>query len=275
MFHSTVAGLVRVNRFHLSPPESPVTMKFSAVITSSVLGLALAGFSLQSSAQSFSEGFDGAAVPTGWVTKNLSTRNSTGNPWGVGDGITDADGNIVVGPYEGAGFALTNYTSIGSGSGTISNWLISPTITGLNNGDTFSFFTTTTPDSEYPDRLEFRLSTAGVSTNVGTTTTSVGDFSITLASINPTLGVGGYPEDWTLVTATISGLAAPVDGRVALRYFVTSGGPTGANSNIIGVDSFSYTSVTAVPEPATWALTLGGLVGLVGLQRRRNRRAQA
>ena len=84
----------------------------------------------------------------------------------------------------------------------------------------------------------------------------VGDFTTTLSSVNPALTVSGYPEDWTLVTATVSGLAAPIDGRVAFRYFVTDGGPTGINSSIIGVDTFSY--VAAVPEPATWALMLVG-----------------
>jgi MYXO-CTERM domain-containing protein len=101
---------------------------------------------------------------------------------------------------------------------------------------------------------------------VGATTTSVGDFTITLASVNPTLAVGGYPEDWTQITGTVSGLAAPVDGRVALRYFVTSGGPTGANSNIIAVDSFVY---APVPEPASWAMALAGLAGLAGWRRMR------
>lgn len=249
-------------------------MKYAAAVVSPVLGLVLALSGVAVQAQSFTQGFNDATVPTGWVTTNLSTRASTGNPWSVGVGVTDADGNIVVDPFEGSGFALVNYTSIGSGAGTINNWLMTPEIFGLKNGDTFSFYTTTTPDSAYPDRLELRLSTAGASTNVGTTVTSVGDFSITLASVNPTLAAGGYPEAWTQVTATVSGLAAPVDGRVALRYFVTSGGPSGANSNIIGVDSFTYTSVSAVPEPASWALMIGGFGALVGLQRRRQKAAR-
>lgn len=246
-------------------------MRFSAAVASVVVGLVVA---TGAQAQSFAEGFDGATVPTGWVTTNLSTRNSTGNPWGVGPGITDADGNIIVDPYEGAGFAIVNYTSIGSGSGTINNWLISPLITGLQNGDTFSFLTTTTPASAYPDRLELRLSTSGASTSVGSTTTSVGVFTTVLTSVNSALAVGGYPESWTLITATVSGLAAPIDGRIALRYFVTAGGPSGANSNIIGVDSFSYSSITAVPEPATVAMTLAGLCGVLGVSRLRRQNSR-
>lgn len=243
------------------------TMNKTAVVVAALA--ALAGVSTSAQAQSFSEGFNGAAVPTGWVTTNNSTRNTTGNPWTVGTAIVDSNQDPVVTPYEGSGFAIANYSSVGSGAGTINNWLISPEIFGLRNGDTFSFWTTTTPNSEYPDRLELRLSQSGASTNVGTTTTSVGAFSTLLVSVNSTLSVGGYPEDWTQVTATVSGLNAPVDGRVALRYYVTSGGPTGANSNIIGVDNFSYTSVSAVPEPATWMMALGGIAGLAALRRRR------
>jgi hypothetical protein len=51
-----------------------------------------------------------------------------------------------------------------------------------------------------------------------------------------------------------------------LRYFVTSGGPTGANSNIIGVDSVQY---NAVPEPTTYALFAGGALLLIAAARRR------
>ncbi len=231
--------------------------------------LALAWGATSASAQSFFQGFNDATLPANWVATNNSTRNSTGNPWGTGPAITDADGNPVVNPYEGAGFAIVNYTSVGSGTGTISNWLISPALS-LTNGDTFSFFTTTTPSSAYPDRLELRLSLAGTSTNVGTTAAGVGDFTTVLLTINSGLTVGGYPENWTQFTGTISGLSAPTTGRFAFRYYVTSGGPTGANSTVIGVDAVNYTAA-AVPEPSIFAL-LGGasVVGLAMMARRRS-----
>ncbi len=213
----------------------------------------------------FVEGFNGLSLPAGWSTTNLSTNNATGQPWRTGTAITNGVGEVVVTPFEGAGFALVDFTSIGTGAGTINSWLFSPVILNIANGDRFTFFTTTAPDSVYPDRLELRLNSANTGTNVGATTTSVGDFSITLATVNPSLAVGGYPETWTRITGTVSGLAAPANGRVALRYFVTDGG-TGANSNIIGVDSFVY---APVPEPASWAMALVGLAGLLGWRRAR------
>jgi hypothetical protein len=55
-------------------------------------------------------------------------------------------------------------------------------------------------------------------------------------AVNPTLAVGGYPTTWTQFSATISGIGNNVSSRVAFRYWVTNGGPTGANSNFIGID---------------------------------------
>lgn len=241
------------------------------LLTIAALAAASAFLTHDAKAQSFFEGFnDVPNLPPNWVAVNNSTRHSTGNPWSTTTAIVDANNNPVVLPYEGTGFAVANYTSVGSGTGTISNWLITPTLS-LTNGDTFSFFTTTTPGSAFPDRLELRLSLAGTSTNVGTTATSVGDFSTLLLTINPGLTVGGYPENWTQYTVTISGLAAPTTGRLAFRYFVTSGGPTGANSNIIGIDAVQYTA--AVPEPSTLALL--GIASVAGIGFLRRRRAGA
>lgn len=61
----------------------------------------------------------------------------------------------------------------------------------------------------------------------------------------------------------MSGLAGPTSGRFAFRYFVTDGGPAGANSGRIGIDDVSY---TAVPEPGTLAV-LG--LGLLAARKRR------
>lgn len=246
-------------------------MKFASIAAQAALFGGLAVLASAAQAQSFSDGFEGASVAaSGWTTINRSTTPNAAGVWRVGTAIVDSASNPVVLPYEGNQFAVVSWNSSNSSSSsaTLSNWMLSPVITGIANGDVLSFFTTTVPASGFPDRLEVRLSTAGSSTNVGTTTTSVGDFSTVLLTINPTLATGGYPEEWTAYTATISGLSAAVDGRIAFRYFVTSGGPNGANSNIIGVDNFSY--VSAVPEPAAWALMMGGVAGLLAFKRRRD-----
>jgi hypothetical protein len=87
------------------------------------------------------------------------------------------------------------------------------------------------------------MNTANGGTNVGATNTSVGDFTNLLLTINPTLTTTGYPSVWTEYTLTVSGLAAPVPaGRFAFRYFVTNGGPAGANSDYIGIDNVVFTA---------------------------------
>ena len=52
-----------------------------------------------------------------------------------------------------------------------------------------------------------RASTAGASTDVGTTATSVGVFTTLLLDINPTYTHTGYPNVWTQFTVTMSGVA--------------------------------------------------------------------
>jgi hypothetical protein len=120
----------------------------------------------------------------------------------------------------------------------------------LNNGDVITFYTRGT-GSIYADNLQVRLSTNGSSTNVGASNISVGDFSNLLLEINPTLNAALYPAIWTQYTITISGLASPTTGRIAFRYFVPNGGPTGTNSDLIGIDDFVYTPVPSCNLTAT------------------------
>lgn len=196
-------------------------------------------------AQSFTEGFDTVTSNTATPLPNWTAVNNSA-PVGTTGWF---QGNIAVFPAQ-AGAATNSYIGANfnntTGSGNISNWLIAPVRT-FKNGDTISFYTRTGVGSAFPDRLQLRLSTAGASTNVGATDTSVGDFTVLLLDINPTLAAGGYPEAWTQSTATISGLAGPTSGRFAFRYFVTNGGPSGANSNYIGIDTLAYTAASGIP----------------------------
>ena len=199
---------------------------------------------------SFSEGFE-EGIPATWSVQNLSAPVGT-NPtcW------NSFTGTLPWEPQAGPAQVGANFNCI-AGSGTISGWLFGPEIM-FNNGDKIKFGTRiATGGGTYPDRLELRLSTNGSSVNAGTTATSVGDFSTVLLSINPDLTATGYPEVFTEYTATISGLGAPVNGRVAFRYFVTNGGPAGDNSNILSVDTFSYTNSTlAVSDAANSKLAV-------------------
>ena len=52
-------------------------------------------------------------------------------------------------------------------------------------------------------------------------------------------------------------------------------GVLGAGRDSVVMDDFIYGEMKAVPEPATWALMLGGLAGIAGLAQRRRRSGQA
>lgn len=190
--------------------------------------------------QSFSEGFSNVATllsSGGWASQNLSTTIGTTN-WFQGNATVFAAYSNPDSSYIGANYNNT------TGANTISNWLFTPVRT-ISNGDIVTFWSRTVDAPTYPDRLELRMSTNGTSVNAGTTSTSVGDFTTLLLTINSGLTTTGYPNTWTQYSVTISGLGAPVSGRFAFRYFVTNGGPTGSNSDFIGIDDFTFTHPVA------------------------------
>lgn len=199
------------------------------------LALAALAATAPAGAQVLVEGFDDITTLPGadWFLVNHS------EPVGISGWF---QGNDTVFPsqtgaptaYIGANFNNT------AGTGTISNWLLTPELLMID-GDVLTFWTRTATGSTWPDRVEVRLSTNGASTDVGTTSADVGDFSTLLLAVNPTLVTGGYPEVWTQFSASLTGLPGGVaNGRLAFRYYVTNGGPTGANSNYIGIDTVSF-----------------------------------
>jgi hypothetical protein len=197
---------------------------------------------------------------SGWTITNNSTSGGDtswfqGNP-DVFSAQAGAANSYIAANFNNAAFG-----------GDISNWLISPVL-NLMDGEVLSFFTRTEESSVYPDAIEVRLSTNGSSSNVGATTTSTGDFTTLLLSINSLLTVGGYPSDWALETITLSGLGGPVSGRIAFRYAVTD---TSSNADFIGIDTVSVSSSVA-PEPGTVALMLAAGGVTFGTARWRGRK---
>jgi len=185
---------------------------------------------------SWSEGFDNISSLTqsDWVITNKSEPLGPSN-WSQGNF------NNLFDCYQGASqnsFISVDYYSTRD-EGTISNWLITPEMI-LTNGSQFSFYTRQPSMDTIADGLQVRMSTNGTSVAVGQNAMAVGDFSTLLLEINPSLQPHVYPDTWTLYTVTINGLSAPTAGRLAFRYFVTNGGPTGEHSDCIGIDSVSY-----------------------------------
>jgi len=205
-------------------------MKIRTAIATAASVLCAAGMA---HAQSYVESFDDILqLPAnGWFEQNNSVP-----------GLTNYfQGNAVVFAAQATtGYLGTNFNNT-SGLNTISNWMVTP-VRQLANGQSFAFWTRTVDAPAFPDRLQVRMSLAGSSTNVGTTATSVGDFTTLLLDINPTYTTAGYPNVWTRYEVILSGIAAPTNGRLAFRYFVENAGPSGANSDYIGIDEVVYTS---------------------------------
>lgn len=208
---------------------------FDAVIPAAILGGPITG--------DFEEGFeDVTALPgLGWALINNSSPLGTSG-WFQGNPAVFPAQSGPPESYIGANFANT-----AGGTGTISNWLLTPEMV-IQDGTEIRFWTRSSASDQWPDRLEVRLSTSGDSTDVGATATSVGVFDTVLLTINEDLGAN-YPQVWTEYVIELDGIGAPTSGRVAFRYFVTNGGPTGTNSDYIGIDTFSVEQPGDGPPP--------------------------
>lgn len=150
-------------------------------------------------------------------------------------------------------FALVNFastTSTAATGATISNWLFTPSI-NVQNGDVVTFWTRkgTSGTTDYPDRLELRMSSAATTVVPSSGPTDIGSFSTLCVSVNPNLATGFiYSNSWTQYSYTVSGLTAPTAVKFGFRYFVTDAGTNGSNSDIIGIDTFSVDRVVASTE---------------------------
>lgn len=226
------------------------------VLAATALGVLIMPVAASAQLSSLTEGFDDiTTLPgAGWFTQNNSSPVGTTGWFQGNSGVFPAHSGAAT-SYIGANFNNT------TGANTISNWLLTPQL-DFSGGGTATFFTRTVTTPAFPDRLQVRYSTAGASTNVGTSATDVGDFTNLLLDINPTYTTGGYPNAFQQFVVNIP---AGFNGRLAFRYFVEDAGPAGNNSDYIGIDTFDF-QASAIPEPGTIALlsmvSVGGLYRL-------------
>ncbi|HEY1092369.1 MAG TPA: choice-of-anchor J domain-containing protein [Burkholderiaceae bacterium] len=201
------------------------------------IGLAGMGMALAAQADTlYTQGFDNLGT-SGWVSTNMSAP--VGQAWFQGNaGIFDAQAGAT------GSYAAANFLSA-VGSGSIDNWLISPSLT-LGSAMTLSFWARSASDSGFADAFKVYFSAGSDG--------SVGSFTSVLASITATT------NGWTQYSFALPDAAS---GRIAFEYLVANAD----NANYMGIDSVSITS--AVPEPTTYALMGLGLAGIALLRRRR------
>jgi hypothetical protein len=208
----------------------PVSRLHSTFLASA---LALAG-TAHANTTLVSEGFDNVATlaSSGWVLTNASTAGGT-TGWFQGDGS-------IFPAHAGTGFAAANFNNAPTG-GTIDNWLISPQFSTASNGHV-TLWLRGAADDGFADTLKFGFSTGDSATA-----------SFTTGALVTATG------DWTQYSFAYTAGGAGSVGRFAIEY-------TGLAdvSDYVGVDTLS---ITAVPEPATWALFAFGLAGVVARRR--------
>ncbi|MCU0359269.1 MAG: T9SS type A sorting domain-containing protein [Bacteroidia bacterium] len=201
----------------------------------------------------FSENFTATWTPAAqsWTTINNSSTPGTTTVF-QGNGTVFPAFNGGANDYVGMNFNSQDANAAGG----ISTWLITPSL-NISNGTVLEFATRTIAGHPFADRMQVRFSPVD-NTTIPSGTTSVGTYTTLLLDINPNLTtltssvvsggvVNGYPDAWAVYTVAVSGLASPVTGRFAFRYFVANGGFAGANSNYIGLDGVKVTNPCTQP----------------------------
>ncbi|MEO8513522.1 MAG: choice-of-anchor J domain-containing protein [Ignavibacteria bacterium] len=152
----------------------------------------------------------------GWIPK----RGPLSGPAGLSPNWFQGN-TTVFNAYEGpaTGYVGANFQNT-TGTNTIDLWLISPPVDAAA-GDTVSLWSRSPDASIYPDSIRIYWSATGDTVPGSGAFVEIGKFQVSTA--------GWSERRYTLPTGSAT-------GRFAINYRVAGGGPTGNNSDYIGVD---------------------------------------
>ncbi len=220
-----------------------------------------------------STGATGSALPAGWqVSENDTNANTTyavgtgsgngGNVYSFGlAGATDrALGSLTSGSLQPAYYGALFTNALGSAidsltvSYTGEQWRRGDTPVGLETSDRLSF--------------QYRLTSGSIDTGTWTTVAALAFVAPSTATTAGALN-GNAVGNRTAISATLSGLSIASGSTFAIRWVDLDA--NGADDGL-AIDDLSVLAapVSAVPEPASWALMLTGF-GLAGAMLRRRR----
>ncbi len=152
----------------------------------------------------------------GWIPKRgpLSGPAGTTPNWFQGN-------STVFNAFEGpaTGYVAANFNNV-TGANTIDLWLISPSVNGAP-GDTISFYSRAPDGSTFPDSIRVYWASNGDTVPGSGSFVELGKFKVSTA---------GWVESRYVLPS------AGATGRFAINYRVVNGGPSGLNSDFIGVD---------------------------------------
>jgi len=149
---------------------------------------------------------------------------------------------VVFNAFNGpaTGYVAANYNVV-TGTNNIDSWLVLPRLAGGTLAtDSLFFYERSATGSTFPDSVRVMYSS------------------------NDSVPEGVWTELGRFKTNTTTGwqrhgfkaTAASVNGRFAIRYCVANGGPSGANSDYIGIDALT---IERVPVTRTWTEQTSGL----------------
>ena len=182
----------------------------------------------------FVDHFDGANDTTSLQARGYLTYYRS--PSAPGTAPTWFQGiPLIIPSYDGPndGYVASNFQTV-TGTNDINNWLVLPAL-NLNAGDIFSFYSSSPipfDTTVFVDSLHIWYSAVGDSTPEDTTWVLLGEFQVNVAGF------------WELNSFVIP--SAGATGRLAIQYAVVDGGPTGDNSNYVGIDALTVFT----PSPA-------------------------
>ena len=201
----------------------------------------------------FSDNMDGDNTVIGLTARGYATYyRGTGLPgvsptWFQGNPL-----NFI--SYNGAdsSYVSANYNSV-TGSNKIDNWLVLPSLS-VGAGDSLSFWSQAPLASSYPDSLRIMYNATGATLPEDANWVELGRMVVNTNG------------QWERAAYEIP--AASATGSIAIRYNVVQGGPSGLNSDLIGIDQIDvFSNVVANFDDCAGATDInsifGGAVGTV------------
>ncbi len=198
----------------------------------------------------YTDNFDGNNDTTSLIARGYYVYYRGAGPQGVTATWyqgSDAVFNAYNGPTT--GYVAANYNVV-TGTNDIDSWLILPA-NNTASGDQIVFYARSVTGNPYPDSIRVMYSATGSTTPEGTWV-ELGRF----------LAIDDGTWERISYTAPSSGATA----RFAIRYAVVDGGPSGSNSNYIGIDALTlegpFPFNNNMKAQAFITPTNGGVVGI-------------
>mgnify|MGYP005725908777 CR=1 FL=1 len=163
------------------------------------------------------EVFSSASIPAGWTTVD---RDGDGETWNYVSQLSE-NNVVVVQPQTGTRFWESDFQS--ANGMLIDDWLISPQLPTIQNGDVLKFYAGAA-SGNFPDSIKVWVSE---------TDNNIDSFTDEIAYFRVPPGTGNYAE----FSFDLSAYEAE-DIYIAINYYHTQGGESGATSNHVWVDHF-------------------------------------